>query len=71
MGNNEYLAVVIGRNRRVYARVYKKESSVEKFALRCLDKEREKAKAEGILFGPRYIMKTEQTETTRVFRVML
>ena len=43
----EKCAVVIGRNRRVYGRTFKKENSIFAYAQRYLEREAEKAKEEG------------------------
>lgn len=45
----EKLVVVIGRNRRVYARTYKMEKSIEPFARRYFDREAQKAMEEGFI----------------------
>ena len=43
------VAVVIGRNKRVYARGYKMEKSIKPFAERYLQREAERAKEEGFI----------------------
>lgn len=47
----EKLVVIIGRNRRVYARVYKLESYIPAFIGHCTQKEGEKSAREGFFIG--------------------
>jgi len=61
------LAIVIGRNRRVYTRFLKKESSIRDFANRYADREREKSRAEG--FEPVGMELEKPNETTFIFTI--
>ena len=63
----EHLAVVIGRNRRVYARVYKLPQYIEKFSRHYLESERMKSHPEG--FVPTGMVLERPTETTWIYRV--
>lgn len=63
----ERLVVVIGRNRRVYARVYKLESYIPAFLSHCVQKEGEKAAYEGFYASVVNLEKSD--ETTMVYRV--
>ena len=65
--NKDLLAVVIGRNRRVYARMYKKENSIARFSRDYFEKERGKSEREG--FRPVDMTMERPNETTWVFHI--
>lgn len=71
MLHEEHLAIVVGRNRRVYARIYKGIPSLEKNIRRMsehyLASEREKSASEG--FAPDGMTLERPNDTTWVFRV--
>ena len=62
----EVLAVVVGRNRRVYSRVYKMVNRIEAFSKHYYEMEKEKSRDEG--FRP-VNMKVKEYKDTVVFRI--
>lgn len=71
MAHAEHVAIVVGRNRRVYARVYKPTSRMEwyikRFSKHYLESERSKSFFEG--FAPSGMTLERPNDTTWVFRV--
>lgn len=63
----ENLAVVIGRNRRVYARIYKMTNRIEGFSEHYYKREIEKSREEG--FRPIGMNLEKPNNTTWVYRV--
>lgn len=67
MKRDEHLAVVVGRNRRVYARVYKMTNRIDAFSTHYYETEIEKSREEG--FRPVGMVLEKPNETTWIFRV--
>ena len=71
MAKTEHIAIVVGRNRRIYARVYKEttrmEDFIKRFSEHYMESERCKSRIEG--FVPSGMTLTRPDETTWVFRV--
>lgn len=65
----EHLAVVIGRNRRVYSRVYKMVNRIDGFAKHYLEKEKYDCEYKHEGFRPTGLTLEKPTETMWVFRV--
>ena len=65
--STEKCAIVIGRNRRVYARTFKKESSIFAFAERYLPRESRKSIPEG--FKPIGMDFCKLDDTTYRFKI--
>ncbi len=63
----QHLAVVIGRNRRVYARVYQMPRYIEAFSQHYLESERRKAFDEG--FIPVGLSLEKPNDLTWIYRV--
>lgn len=63
----ENLAVVIGRNRRVYARIYKMVNRIEGFSKHYFETEIEKSRNEG--FHPVSMRLEKPNDTTWVYHV--
>lgn len=63
----EVLAVVIGRNRRVYARVYKMINRIDAFSKHYYEMEIEKSREEG--FCPVSMKLENPNNTTWVYRI--
>lgn len=63
----ENLAVVIGRNRRVYARVYKMVNRIDGFSKHYYNTEIEKSRDEG--FRPTGMKLEKPNNTTWIYRV--
>lgn len=62
-----HLAVVIGRNRRVYARIYKMVNRIDAFSKHYYAAEIEKSRAEG--FIPVNMKLEKPNDTTWIFRI--
>lgn len=64
---NDLCVIVIGRNRRVYARMYKTEKRIAEFSRHCCHKEIEKSRKEG--FRPFCTSLERPNDTTWIFHV--
>lgn len=65
----ENLCVVIGRNRRVYARVYKMLNRIDGFVAHYLEKEKTDCACKREGFRPVGVTLQRPTETVWVFRI--
>lgn len=64
----EKLAIVVGRNRRVYGRTYKMDKSIPEFAARYFTREAKKGLEEG--FTATYMTLYQPNENTFIYTVV-